>query len=178
MLRGIRATVAWHEARGAGEEDAEAGNGGSSDGSDGEPAPPPPPAELTLFAGHDVTLLPVLFAVGAWRCPPGDDPNSGGAGGALPAQPAWPGYGAALAFELYEDVEEEEAGTEGGGHDSDGGHDDGGHGERPRRWVVEVAHRPGAVGGAATKDFAKSEWVTLLSLPLHEFEGMLETTWR
>ena len=163
VLRGMRATVAWHEARGGGAvgEGGGGGGGGGARGEGAERAGAPPPVELTLFAGHDVTLLPMLFALGAWRCKPRDGDDAGGSGGGDDELPAWPGYGAALAFELFEDVAEDAAGDVVGG-------------AAARRWVVEVAHRPGAAGGGATKDFARSEWVTLLSLPLQDFEAGLD----
>ena len=44
--------------------------------------------KVSLFSAHDMTLLPCLFALGAWD-----------------GASAWPGYGAALAIELHEDAE-------------------------------------------------------------------------
>jgi hypothetical protein len=58
------------------------------------------PPRLVLHSGHDITLVPMLRALGAWT------PTDG-----------WPGYGCALRIELMEDLHErsEERGADGHG---------------------------------------------------------------
>ena len=78
LLRGMKARAEWVE-NGAGEETK--------------------CHSVQAFAAHDVTLIPLLFAMGAWSCqvPDNDDPQ--------PRASRWPGYASAVVFELYQDLE-------------------------------------------------------------------------
>jgi len=49
-------------------------------------------SSIRIFAGHDVTLLPLLYLFGAWK----SDSSSAN----------WPGYGSFIGFEIYQDVED------------------------------------------------------------------------
>lgn len=81
LLDGMKARAEWVE-------------GGASDGTKGR--------SVQAFAAHDATLIPLLFAMGAWSCqvPESDNPQ--------PKASRWPGYACAVVFELYQDLNEPE----------------------------------------------------------------------
>lgn len=62
------------------------------------------PPCVQAFATHDVTLIPLLFALGVWSCkvPTDEDPNPNSE---QTGSSRWPGYGAAVVWELYQDSE-------------------------------------------------------------------------
>eukprot|EP00947_MAST-08B_sp_MAST-8B-sp1_P004693 g4693.t1 len=83
------------------------------------PTPTPAPTDLSMYSGHDVTVLPILAALGVQRCPgmPASDsesaaedwplPLSSDAGHVVELDPVWPSYAASVAFELVSGGDED-----------------------------------------------------------------------
>ena len=56
--------------------------------------------KINVYSSHDVTLLPLFFALDKWNCPL---PDKNLAENYVSSTSRWPGYGATFSVELYQD---------------------------------------------------------------------------